>query len=439
VDLDVQRDGRPRRPATRRWVGVVALLGLAIGVVAVVGLAGKLRRDAAVRKDAEQARRLIGEARYQEAQAPLQRWLAAEPRSAEALFLVAKGAIGLGMNEQGFAALDRAKALGHDADEVDRVRAIALAHLGQHEQAEPTLRRLVGSRPPDPELDQALARCHLETFQLRAAADSIERWIRHAPDDPQAYLWKAQLDQRINAPPETLADDFRQVLRLDPDNAEAHLGLGELLARQNQFEAAQGHFAAALRQRPQDGAANLGMGRALAGLGRDGAAEEHLQRATELMPRDAQPWIELARLALRGGRLDEALGHLDRAVAIDPFEPEAHYQRSLALSRLGRADEARAETERTNQLRKEHEELADLLVTLYSRPADVELQFQAARWMFQHGRPEEARRWAEKILREQPGHPATHRLLADYFEAQGQTGLANFHRLNAGPGPGRPE
>ena len=71
-----------------------------------------------------------------------------------------------------------------------------------------------------------------ESSGCRGAAESIGRWIRDAPRDPTPYLWKAQLDQRISAGPETLVEDFQQVLRLDSDNVEAHRGLGELLVRQ---------------------------------------------------------------------------------------------------------------------------------------------------------------------------------------------------------------
>ena len=45
---------------------------------------------------------------------------------------------------------------------------------------------------------------------------------------------------------------------------------------------------------------------------------------------------------------------------------------------------------------------------------------------------EKSLRWTEKILRERPQHPETNRLLADYYEKQGNRGLANFYRVQAG-------
>ena len=44
-------------------------------------------------------------------------------------------------------------------------------------------------------------------------------------------------------------------------------------------------------------------------------------------------------------------------------------------------------------------------------------------------------RWTEKILREQPRHTKTNRLLADYYEKKGSHGLANFYQLQAASEP----
>jgi tetratricopeptide (TPR) repeat protein len=417
-----------------RLVAAVACAALAASV-AVVWWA---RRDDPLRSEREHARRLIAEGRFEEAQAPLQHWLKAQPDSAEAVFLVARGAIGLGMSEQGLRGLERARQMGYSPEAVGRRRAITLSELGRHEEAEPALRKLAGSGPPDPEVDQALARCYLETFQLRAAKQAIEQWVRHAPDDPRPYLWRTQLGRRTNASPEELAADFERALRLDPKSVEARVGLAEIRIQANRFEEALPHLTEALRIRPDDPSAHLGLGRALAGVGRDEEAVTALERASELAPHDVQPWIDRARIAVRRNRPDDALAALDRAVAIDPYEPEVHYQRGLALARLGRREEARRETEQTERLRQEHRELTDLLLALYERPSEADLQYRAARWFFEHGRPEEGQRWALRTLREHPSHPGTHALLADYFESRGNPGLANYHRLQAGPQPSTP-
>ena len=43
-------------------------------------------------------------------------------------------------------------------------------------------------------------------------------------------------------------------------------------------------------------------------------------------------------------------------------------------------------------------------------------------------------RWTSEILRTDPRHAPTHRLLADHYRKQGDAGLANYHMLmSSGP------
>jgi hypothetical protein len=56
--------------------------------------------------------------------------------------------------------------------------------------------------------------------------------------------------------------------------------------------------------------------------------------------------------------------------------------------------------------------------------------------MFAHGKEPEGVRWAETILRDEPGQPAACSLLADYFDRTGKAGLANYYREQSASGKG---
>lgn len=56
--------------------------------------------------------------------------------------------------------------------------------------------------------------------------------------------------------------------------------------------------------------------------------------------------------------------------------------------------------------------------------------------MFDHDHGQQGVRWAEKILAERPGDAEASRLLAEYHEHRGETGLANFYRVHAPNEPG---
>ena len=44
---------------------------------------------------------------------------------------------------------------------------------------------------------------------------------------------------------------------------------------------------------------------------------------------------------------------------------------------------------------------------------------------------DEGLKWTREILRADPRHVPTHRLLAEYYGKQGNAGLANYHRVMA--------
>jgi tetratricopeptide (TPR) repeat protein len=162
-----------------------------------------------------------------------------------------------------------------------------------------------------------------------------------------------------------------------------------------------------------------------------------LDRALALKPDDTLALRERGSIDLRQGHPTDALRRLDRAVAADPFDPELRYHRSLALARLGRLDQAAADTRRSEQLRREHDEMAEISSQLIDHPAHDGLRCRAARWMLDHGRADEAAQWARLVLRDHPDHPQANHVLADYHQRRGEVGLANFYRLYAAPVPAR--
>ena len=389
------------------------------------------------RANAKSAQDLISAGKFEEAGPPLARWIKSEPDSAEARFLAARRAFGLHRFDVGITELDAARKLGYPQNAVARERGIILARLGRLSEAEPILRPLfqarAGDRSVDPDLDEALAKCYIENFQLRAADQVVKRWIVDAPTSANAHYWSAELKRRksdVELP--ALVRDFEHVLELDGNHDRARLVLAELYLRIHRNADAEREYLTYSQRHPDDIEACLGLGQIAAESGQIDRAIQLLDRAIELAPDDSRPLIERGKVEGRRGRFEVALEFLDKAVKVDNVEPEIRYQRSIILSRLGRSEDARKEQEETSRLRKEKEEFDKLLDGLLKFPADTERQIRAARWFFDHGHPEEGVRWAEKILREHAQHAEANRLLTDHYEKQGKTGLANFYRLQGG-------
>ena len=93
--------------------------------------------------------------------------------------------------------------------------------------------------------------------------------------------------------------------------------------------------------------------------------------------------------------------------------------------------QSRTELEAAARLRKEHDQIVQLRYGVLKNPRDLGTRFQIAKWMMEHGHEDEGLKWTKEILRADPRHAPTHRVLADYYGKHGEPGLANYHRLSA--------
>jgi tetratricopeptide (TPR) repeat protein len=128
---------------------------------------------------------------------------------------------------------------------------------------------------------------------------------------------------------------FRSALELDPDNADALLGLGSALVRKNALTDAIVVLERAAARGETPGNWNrLGLAQTL--VGRFAAERDSLERASRLNPTDLKILSDLA-----------LLGHSERAIVLDSrvvhSGVEQHQVRSVvaALVLAGRPDDAR--------------------------------------------------------------------------------------------------
>ena len=398
----------------------------------MAGAIVKVRDELAVQADAREARRLVADRKFEDAYQPLERWLKARPSSAEALFLTAKEMFAVNRTDQGFMALSE---LG-PRDIRQRRSSVKRQSFGPAwEGTTKPSRYCDGScslrRSRIPEADEALAKCYFETFQLAQADSVIEKWIHDAPGDVKPHFWKLELGRKVKAETPVLIDIIQRILELDPRSDQAHLALAEAYLQNRRLEEAAREYAAVLELKPDTSAAYHGLGVVAVERGDEEGAFRNFERTVKLDPRNVRPLVERGKLEVGRGRLESGLSYFDQALSIDAGEPEVHYQRSLVLTRLGRTALARAERDTSARLRDDREHIEKLLNEMLGAPGDLDHQYGAARWLFEHGHPEEGLRWTEKILREQPRHAKTNRLLADYYEKKGSHGLANFYQLQA--------
>ncbi len=138
-------------------------------------------------------------------------------------------------------------------------------------------------------------------------------------DDPQGWSLLAHIDAQLGDLV-GVANCCREMIRLQPGNAEAHHQLGVC-------DLASGDL--------------------------DGA-ERNLSHASALAPDHALCHLSLGVVHLRRGRLTEALAHLERAVRLAPGMAEAHNSLGGVLQQAGRFEEAERSYRQAIQIRPEY-------------------------------------------------------------------------------------
>jgi tetratricopeptide (TPR) repeat protein len=379
------------------------------------------------------ARNAVHAGRYGEARAPLASWLNVRPGSAEAHYLLAKVELAADHVQEALAETEKALALGHPREPLEVLHAVIQAEMGEgYEQAEPILHAaLAASKAAEPKMAEALARIYLTTFQLGPAAWAIDRWMHDAPGDARPFLWRNLLDERTKSDNAVLIRNYRSALERDPNLDEARLGLANRLRKDRRFKEAKREFDAYLARKPSDASALVGAGRNALDNGDCNGAISLFERALAVNTREPDALRELALIDLRRGEPARARDRLQIVVEVNPYDPDAHFDYARALRLTGADKLSRVESELAVRLRKDLERTEELRTALVSNPRDTALRLEAAQWLLSHGHDAEGLNWTRAILRDQPFHVVTHRLLAEYHQHKGNTGLANYHRLFA--------
>jgi tetratricopeptide (TPR) repeat protein len=148
-------------------------------------------------------------------------------------------------------------------------------------------------RPADArqEVEQITATASFGVSQLHAA---IGRFALDAADNPAAI------------------DAFTRAVRVNPNDGTLHRLLANTLLQQDRVDEAFAEFMAVLLIDPLDAAAHAGIGQIHLQAGRDVEAVDALGRATDLAPNDGKARYALASTLERLGRGQEAAQHFAR-------------------------------------------------------------------------------------------------------------------------------
>ena len=199
-----------------------------------------------------------------------------------------------------------------------------------------------------------------------------------------------------------VALEFQRSIELDPDNAEALVGITLVALASNQTEAAVKTATAAVSAAPRLGAAWVALGQALKAAGCAGEAELAYQEAIRLDGMDALARMGLGELMIASGRPREAIREYELALTRHPALVPAHMGMGNALALMGRDQEALDRYRQTLALQPllpEAEFAAAFVLARMGKAAEAEIRYRRALVV----RPDFAAAWMNlgNLLREQ--------------------------------------
>jgi Flp pilus assembly protein TadD len=137
--------------------------------------------------------------------------------------------------------------------------------------------------------------------------------------------------------------EYRTVVRLKPDYAEAHNHLGGALARQGKQEEANAEYREAIRLKPGYAEAHTNLGSALATQGKHEEAIAEHRTAIRLEPDRAEAHSELGLTLILHGNPEDGIAELRTAIRLQPDLVAAHFKLGNIVLLQRKWDEAIAE------------------------------------------------------------------------------------------------
>lgn len=253
-----------------------------------------------------------------------------------------------GNAEQGLLYLEQAAALD-PTNELLRLQ-IARAYLATGRDADAS-RLLTGSFGDDARAIEAkLLRLFAEGRRGDggSAASFAEELLTDYPDEPRVLIAVAVYYQH-NGDNRRARELFERAAELDTDDATARLFVSASLLQEGRQDEAEVLLRQTISQHPDNAQAIVGLAQLLASRGEFDEAATLFSRAAEHTT-SVVPRLGLVKLLLRQGRVDDAKRQLDKADVAAPDNPEVIALRGIVALAEGRTDAAVGLLQRAEEL-----------------------------------------------------------------------------------------
>jgi tetratricopeptide (TPR) repeat protein len=282
----------------------------------------------------------------------------------------------LGMSEKRIGETTRAqadleKAFPQLQEQKLRVRAglelieveYALRNLDKAAEVVNVLRRL---EPTDIDILYAAHRIYSELSD-----ETMLSLAMIAPDSGRMHQLMAHELAR-QAKDDAAIANYRAALKTDPQRADVHYELAEMLYTQSSAAAqaeAEKEYKAALAGNPFDEKSECRLGDIAMRRSDTKAAAAYYARALEMQPDDPGANLGMAKVLMSMHEPEKAEPRLEHAAQLEPFDPATHYRLGVLYRELGRTEDSRRELAEFEKLKKMKSRLSEVYQQMRLQPA----------------------------------------------------------------------
>jgi thioredoxin-like negative regulator of GroEL len=418
------------------YVGRNGVLALAV-VATVLLLAGLmpayLFKSAPIPNEAEfhwvNAQEAIAAREFPQALAHLTSCLQSCPFNVETHFLMARTCRRAGRLQDWKTHLEQAAVLRWPRTQINLEQQLQRAQVGDLWQVEDALMDRLNRRPPEQVVIlEALVNGLMVNDRLVDVLEITTTWIEEFPEDWVPLIYRGNARLRLNGKTDEVIQDFRRVLELKPDDAEAHLSLAMVLANNGDVRGALPHFQASSGRLSEDPRVLFGLAYCQHSLGQSSEARTTLRQLFAANKDHAAGFFLQAKIEVVEEHPEPAYAWLKKADNLAPKEVDVTNALMQVCRQLGKIQEADKYQRLLEEIRARDAELDRLVTALKSRPEDAALRFQLGMACIKLGRNTEATHWFQGILWKDPGHLPTLNALADFYEKNGNPKMADHYR-----------
>lgn len=225
----------------------------------------------------------------------------------------------------------------------DNIDTLSLAYehqqAGRFKEAESLCRQILKGEPNNVDALHLLGVLMYRQEKLQESAELISKAVEIDPEYAEGHYNLANVLDELGKPDQAIAS-FQRAIKLNPDYAKAHYNLGIIFKEQNKLDDATESFQRAIACDPNYAKAHNNLGMVFKEQGKLDEALASFQKAIACDPRCAPVYNNMGIVLKNLKKLKEAVSAYAKAIDLDPNYADAYANLGIALKEQNRVDVA---------------------------------------------------------------------------------------------------